>query len=137
MVMKLISNPYQCGYSNIEENYREGICRHPKNADSICKSPDNFPTNCPLQDGIERYETFAQVLKVCKKICLEETGMSLIDKLTQPKRRNRVNCIHYGSGIMSTNRCHESERDISPIISSYRMVSPLCIGVNCGYYKEG
>ena len=48
---KLISNPFECGYSNIEENYREGICKHPKNSCGNCPGP-NFPINCPLQDGM-------------------------------------------------------------------------------------
>jgi hypothetical protein len=83
---KIISNPFECGLRKPLKRYpldrtSGHICKDGK----VCALPHKFPTNCPLQDGIKRYETFKEVLKVAKKICLEETGMSLIDRLTLTK----------------------------------------------------
>jgi hypothetical protein len=33
---KLISNPFECGYCNISENYRDDVCKHPKNTGTQC-----------------------------------------------------------------------------------------------------
>jgi len=45
---KIINNPYECGYCNIEENYRDTVCKHPENIDGKCDNPETFPEKCPL-----------------------------------------------------------------------------------------
>ena len=48
--MKIITNPFECGYADTEPNYRDDICRHPKAAGLLCPGELTFPKDCPLPD---------------------------------------------------------------------------------------
>lgn len=46
--MKIIKNPFECGYCDISPNYRDDHCRHPLSKCLITCKGDEFPVNCPL-----------------------------------------------------------------------------------------
>ncbi|MBE3085866.1 MAG: hypothetical protein IMZ64_06580 [Bacteroidetes bacterium] len=103
---KLITNPFECGYSNIEENYREGVCKHPKNLCANCPGPE-FPANCPLQDGVIDQQSDKKVGE-------------LITSLLKTKRRSKKDCINYS---------------IKAKCCSKPGVPYTCKGINCGHFE--
>jgi len=55
-MQKLISNPYECGYCDIETNFRDDKCKHPKKKSKIICKGDKFPEDCPLENiQIKKY----------------------------------------------------------------------------------
>jgi hypothetical protein len=77
--MKLISKPSECGYCNIEENFRDEWCKHPRNRNGMCIDPHVFPTNCLLQGGITEEQCRLRC-KLAEDIILGER-----DGYTKPK----------------------------------------------------
>ena len=65
---KLIKNPYECGYCDIEENHRDNHCKHPLTEGSrVCDTTTfgsstgtEFPINCPLPNGVIPYECHSE-----------------------------------------------------------------------------
>jgi hypothetical protein len=51
-MIKIIRNPYECGYCDIEANWRDNKCKHPKKKSTILICEGNeFPKDCPLENG--------------------------------------------------------------------------------------
>ena len=131
---KLISNPTECGYCNIEENYRDIVCKHPKNAGGDCFG-FTFPDTCPLQDGITIEQCKESPIEMVDRLLKSGTQtireshsheILVVRRKSKPKRRNRRNCIHHRIPIGSRSlSCRSKDR-----------ISPNCIGVNCGYFKS-
>lgn len=68
--MKVIKTPFECGYCNIQENYRDDKCKHPKNANGQCPEHmdgDEFPIDCPLQEGQPIPKTAEELIILVKK----------------------------------------------------------------------
>jgi hypothetical protein len=115
---KLIRSTKDCGYKY------SSLCLHSggKHNMNTCipQNEQNFPDNCPLEDGIPFNERLQYVLGIHKK---------------QLNRRHRCKCIYYLSGSYSKNNCKIDDRRINcSSVFQLDMVYPKCIGVNCGYY---
>lgn len=122
---KLISNPSECGFCNIEENYRDDKCKHPENAGGDCFGL-TFPTTCPLPDGYTLEQIKESSVEMADRIIplIPKNSTDTIDKMIKRlKRRNRKDCYNYRPDL-AFNYCRCI--DIN---------SSVCLGVNCGYFK--
>ena len=122
IMSKLISNPFECGYVDQEPNYRDDICKHPKNAGGQCPgSMTEFPTHCPLPEGYPKEQlNDEQLFPKCThhKHTYYKNG-----KRVYP-RRNRKDCIYHILKYDKYGRCDNRNR-----------LKTLCSGVNCGDFK--
>lgn len=98
IMAKLINNTFECGYCNIEENYRNTHCKHPKNTGNICPSSNEFPTNCPLQNGYTKEQINGSPVEMSKRLT---------------ERRNRKNCITYYAKVCTRNPWTETCKGVN------------------------
>jgi hypothetical protein len=116
---KLIRTAKECGHLS------HGICFYSDHLGLMnCepKNEQNFPDNCPLEDGITIKEHLDRILEMHKKP--GSLGKSI--------HRTRQQCVFYhNEGYWSKNNCHVMARQ-----KEGSMVYPKCIGVNCGYYAK-
>jgi hypothetical protein len=115
---KLISNSFECGYCDIEKNFRDIHCKNPKKKESIICNTLEFPTNCPLQDGISEKQFIEHQIRLGKNIASHLVNV-------KPKRRNRRDCRSYN--YLTARGCEARTRQFE--------TQCTCRGVNCGYFK--
>lgn len=110
---KLISNPTECGnvsQSGHIETPKEGLvpmCLHIENLYNACTLKDEFPTNCPLQDGYRAVKSIEELILLVK----QELG-----KINNPyKIGSDISLITNGVYTKSVKPVMEGTRDTNEI----------------------